>query len=62
VIFKLFLPKNLATKIFIFDLKQSLNLIITMVFEKNANFLAKKWQKSQKIVIIASTPGYPSTA
>jgi hypothetical protein len=23
-------------------------LIITMVFEKNANFFAKNWQKSQK--------------
>jgi hypothetical protein len=32
-------------------------LIITLVFEKNANFFAEKWQKSQKIVIITSTPG-----
>jgi hypothetical protein len=30
------------------------NLIITLVFEKNANFLAGNWQKSQKIVIITS--------
>jgi hypothetical protein len=32
-------------------------LIITLVFEKNAKFLAKKCRKSQKIVIITSTPG-----
>jgi hypothetical protein len=25
-------------------------------FEKNANFFAKNWKKSQKIVIITSTP------
>jgi hypothetical protein len=31
-------------------------VIITLVFEKNANFFAKNWQKSQKIVIITSTP------
>jgi hypothetical protein len=33
------------------------NLIITLVFEKNANFFAENCQKSQKIVIITSTPG-----
>jgi hypothetical protein len=33
------------------------NVIITLVFEKNANFFAENWQKSQKIVIITSTPG-----
>jgi hypothetical protein len=32
------------------------NLIITLVFEKNANFFAENWQKSQKIVIITSVP------
>jgi hypothetical protein len=32
-------------------------VIITSVFEKNANFFAENWQKSQKIVIITSTPG-----
>jgi hypothetical protein len=32
-------------------------LIIPMVFEKNANFFAENWRKSQKIVIITSTPG-----
>jgi hypothetical protein len=34
-------------------------LIITLVFEKNANFFAENWQKSQKTVIITSTPGHP---
>jgi hypothetical protein len=33
------------------------NLIVTLVFEKNANFFAENWQKSPKIVIITSTPG-----
>jgi hypothetical protein len=32
------------------------NWIKALVFEKNANFLAENWQKSQKIVIITSTP------
>jgi hypothetical protein len=32
-------------------------VIITLVFEKNANFFAEIWQKSQKIVIITSIPG-----
>jgi hypothetical protein len=32
-------------------------LIITLVFEKNANFFAENCQKSQKIVIITSTSG-----
>jgi hypothetical protein len=31
-------------------------LSITLVFEKNANFFAENCQKSQKIVIITSTP------
>jgi hypothetical protein len=31
-------------------------LIITLVFEKNANFFAENCQKSQKNVIITSTP------
>jgi hypothetical protein len=34
------------------------NLIVTLVFEKNAKFFAEKGQKLQKIVIITSTPGY----
>jgi hypothetical protein len=32
--------------------------IITLVSEKNANFFAENWQKSQKIVIITSTPDF----
>jgi hypothetical protein len=32
-------------------------LIITLVFEKNANFFDENCRKSQKIVIITSTPG-----
>jgi hypothetical protein len=32
-------------------------LMITLVFEKNANFIAENCQKSPKIVIITSTPG-----
>jgi hypothetical protein len=32
------------------------NRIITLVFEKNAIFFAENWRKSQKIVIITSTP------
>jgi hypothetical protein len=31
-------------------------LIITFVFEKNANFFAENWKKSQKIAIITLTP------
>jgi hypothetical protein len=31
-------------------------LVITLVFEKNANFFAENCRKSQKIVIITSTP------
>jgi hypothetical protein len=30
-----------------------------LVFEKNANFFAENCQKSQKIVIITLTPGWP---
>jgi hypothetical protein len=32
------------------------NLIRTLDFEKNANFFAENWQKSQKFVTITSTP------
>jgi hypothetical protein len=34
------------------------NWIITLFFEKNTIFFAENWQKSQKIVIITSTPGH----
>jgi hypothetical protein len=30
-------------------------LIVTLVFEKSANFFAENWEKLQKIVIITST-------
>jgi hypothetical protein len=33
-------------------------VIITLFFEKNANFFAENCRKSQKIVIITSTPGH----
>jgi hypothetical protein len=35
--------------------------IKTLFFEKDANFFAENWRKSQKIVIITSTPGADST-
>jgi hypothetical protein len=60
MIIKMFSPKNSAKKLaFLTQNKGKLCkiLIITLVFEKNANFFAENWQKSQKIVIITSTPG-----
>jgi hypothetical protein len=33
------------------------NLIMTLVFDKNAYICAENWQKSQKIMIILSIPG-----
>jgi hypothetical protein len=59
MIFKIFSPKNFAEKLaFLTQNKARLykNLIITLVFEKNANFFAEICQKSQKIVIITLTP------
>jgi hypothetical protein len=60
MIFNIFSTKNLA-KILAFLLKLLLEfakiVFISLVFEKNANFFAEHWQKSQKIVIITSTPG-----
>jgi hypothetical protein len=64
MIFKIFSPKNSAKKLpFLTQNKAKLCkiLIITLVFEKNANFFAENWQKSQKIVIITSTPGRRQT-
>jgi hypothetical protein len=58
MILKIFSPKNSAKKLsFLNQNKAKLCkiLIITLVFEKNANFFAKNCQKSQKIVIITST-------
>jgi hypothetical protein len=60
MILKIFLPKNLAKKMAFFTQnkpKLCKTLIIALVFEKNVNFFAENWQKSQKIVIIPSTPG-----
>jgi hypothetical protein len=61
MIFKIFSPKNSAKKLaFLTHNKAKICkiLIITLVFEKNANFLAENWQKLLKIVIITSTPGH----
>jgi hypothetical protein len=60
MILKIFSPKNSAKKLaFLTQNKAKLckNLIITLIFEKNANFFAENCRKSQKIVIITSTPG-----
>jgi hypothetical protein len=51
--------KKFSEKIGVSDTNQSQilkKLIITLVFEKNAIFFAENWQKSQKILIITSTP------
>jgi hypothetical protein len=48
MIFKIFSPKNFAkTQAFFPENKAKLckNRIITLVFEKNANFFAENWQK-----------------
>jgi hypothetical protein len=60
MIFKIFLLKKIVKKLaFLTQNKAKLCnfFIITLDFEKNANFFAENWQKSQKIVIITSTPG-----
>jgi hypothetical protein len=59
MILKIFSPKNLTKKMALFV--QTIasfckDLIITLVFEKNAIIFAENWQKSLKIVIITSTP------
>jgi phosphoribosylformylglycinamidine (FGAM) synthase-like amidotransferase family enzyme len=59
MILKIFSPKKSAKKWpFLTRNKAKLfkKLIITLAFEKNANFFAENYQKSQKIVIITSTP------
>jgi hypothetical protein len=59
MIFKIFSPKKSAKKLaFLTRNKANLCkiLIITFVFEKNANFFAENWKKSQKIAIITLTP------
>jgi hypothetical protein len=65
MIFKIFSPKNSAKKLaFLTQNKAKLckNFIITLVFEKNANFFAENCQKLQKIVIITPVPGHPGHA
>jgi hypothetical protein len=59
MIFKIFSPKNSAKKLaFLTENKANfLNLIITLVFEKNGNFFAEICQKLLKSVIIKSVPG-----
>jgi hypothetical protein len=60
MILKIFSPKISAKKLaFLTQNKAKIYeiLIITLVFEKNDNFFAENCQKSQKIVIITSTPG-----
>jgi hypothetical protein len=59
MILKIFLPKILSKKsAFLTQTAATYckNLIITTVIEQNSNFFAQNWQKSQKIVIITSTP------
>jgi hypothetical protein len=59
MILKIFSPKISAKKLaFLTQNKAKICeiLIITLVFEKNANFFAENCRKSQKIVIITSTP------
>jgi hypothetical protein len=55
----IFAEKNRRKKLaFLYQNKAKLckNWIITLVFEKNANFVGENWRKSQKIEIITSTP------
>jgi hypothetical protein len=59
MIFKIFCPKKSAKKLAFFALNKAKlfnNWNITLVFEKNAIFSAENCQKSQKTVIISSTP------
>jgi hypothetical protein len=61
MILKIFSLKNFAKKLAFFaqnKAKLCKNRTITLVFEKNANYFAENCRKSQKIVIITSTPGH----
>jgi hypothetical protein len=61
MIFKIFSLKNSAKKLaFLTQNKVKLwkHFMITLVFEKNANFFAENCRKSQKIVTITSTTDY----
>jgi hypothetical protein len=60
IILKIFSQKHLAKKLGVLTqnkAKLCKNVIKTLVFEKNANIYAENCRKSQKIVIITSTPG-----
>jgi hypothetical protein len=60
MIFEIFSQKMANILEFLTQNKAKLckNLIITMAFEKNGNFFSENWQKSPKLVIITSTPGF----
>jgi hypothetical protein len=58
--FKIFSLKKSAKKLAVLTQNKAKlfnNMIITLFFEKNANFFAENCRKSQKSVIITSTPG-----
>jgi hypothetical protein len=58
MILKLFSPKNLAKKWhFWLKTKQNFEKVDHNIGIKNAIFFAENLEKSQKIVIITSTPG-----
>jgi hypothetical protein len=62
MLFKIFWLKNSAKKLALLTqnkAKVRKILIITLVLEKNAKFFDEICQKSQKTVIITSTPGLP---
>jgi hypothetical protein len=60
MILKIFSPKNLSKKNWRFFLQNAASFckswIITLGFKKYANIFAENGQKSQKIVLITSTP------
>jgi hypothetical protein len=59
MIFSIFSPKKIGEKLAFLTqhkAKSCTIFIITLVFEKSANFSAEIGQKSQKIVIITLTP------
>jgi hypothetical protein len=65
MLFKLFSPKNLAKNLSSLTqnkAKLSKNLIIILVFEKNAYFFAENHRKLPKIVVTTSTPELATAA
>jgi vacuolar-type H+-ATPase subunit F/Vma7 len=63
MIFKIFSPKKLQKMAFLTQNKAKICkiLIITLVLANQLQNFGKHWQKSQKIVIITSTPGVGSS-